>query len=130
MAIDKDYLKTIKERTKKSHVYKKYQFTGLLIAELLNDEKHKALYIKLAKQYDESLLLSLAKDTAERSNVANKGAYFMKVLHERFPLPKQPKVAPIKTEEQRAKKVLPAKKKVVAQKNNVRKKPTHPNGNK
>ncbi|AKM78181.1 MAG: hypothetical protein UY31_C0009G0015 [Candidatus Wolfebacteria bacterium GW2011_GWE1_48_7] len=127
---DADYINKLKERGKVSHVYKKFQDIGLQLAEILCDSKHKALYIKLAKQYDESLLLSLAKDTAERSNVANKGAYFMKVLHERFPLPKQPKVAPIKTEEQRAKKVLPAKKKVVAQKNNVRKKPTHPNGNK
>ena len=80
MAIDKDYLKTIKERTKKSHVYKKYQFTGLLIAELLNDEKHKALYIKLAKEQNPDILLSIAKDVSERKQIKNKGAYFMKIL--------------------------------------------------
>ena len=85
MAIDKDYLKTIKERTKKSHVYKKYQFTGLLIAELLNDEKHKSLYIKLAKKHPGDHLLAIAKDVAERKNIENKGGYFMKVLMKTHP---------------------------------------------
>ena len=80
MAIDKNYLKIIKERAKKSHVYKKYQFTGLLIAQLLNDEKHKSLYIKLAKKHPGGHLLSIAKDVAERKNIENKGGYFMKVL--------------------------------------------------
>lgn len=91
---DADYLDKLKERGKTSHVYQKFQDIGLQLAEILSDTKHKALYIKLAKQYDDSLLLSLAKDTAERGNVANKGAYFMKVLHERYPLPKQEKKAP------------------------------------
>lgn len=90
---DNDYINKLKERGKTSHVYKKFQDIGLQLAEILHDSKHKALYIKLAKQYDESILLSIAKDTAERSTVTNKGAYFMKVLHERYPLPKQPKKA-------------------------------------
>ena len=85
MAIDKNYLKTIKERVKKSHVYKKYQFTGLLIAQLLNDEKHKSLYIKLAKKHPGGHLLSIAKDVAERKNIENKGGYFMKVLQKTHP---------------------------------------------
>ncbi len=80
--INKDYLKTIKERTQKSRVYKKFQFTGLAIAQLLNDEEHKSLYIKLAKEYCNQKLLSLAKDVAERKNIENKGAYFMKVFSE------------------------------------------------
>ncbi len=82
---DKDYLKTLKERAKTSHVYKKYQFTGLLIAELLNDEKHKALYIKLAKKHPGDHLLAIAKDVAERKNIENKGGYFMKVLAKTHP---------------------------------------------
>lgn len=86
---DNNYLETLKARGKTSHVYKKFQDIGLQLADILHDAKHKALYIKLAKQYDESTLLSLAKDTAERKGVANKGAYFMKVLHERHPLPKK-----------------------------------------
>lgn len=113
---DADYLNTIRERGKTSHVYKKFQDIGLQLAEILRDTKHKALYIKLAKQYDESLLLSLAKDTAERQGVANKGAYFMKVLHERHPLPKQPKKKTV------AKK-KPAKKK------DVKRRPTHTDHN-
>lgn len=106
---DADYLNTLKERGKTSHVYQKFQDIGLQLAEILRDTKHKALYIKLAKQYDESLLLSLAKDTAERQGVANKGAYFMKVLHERHPLPKRPK-----------KKEVPAKKKVTKKANVIK----------
>lgn len=82
MSIDKDYLNTIKERAKKVRVHKKFQFTGLAIAQLLNDEKHKSLYIGLAKKYDERKLLILAKDIAERENVKNKGAYFMKVFYQ------------------------------------------------
>ena len=97
MAIDKNYLKTIKERVKKSHVYKKYQFTGLLIAQLLNDEKHKSLYIKLAKKHPGGHLLSIAKDVAERKNIENKGGYFMKVLQKTHPyLLKNPKSKTLK----------------------------------
>lgn len=80
MAIDKDYLNILKERIKKNRVHKKFQFTGLTLAQLLNDEKHKSLYIKLAKKYDEQKLISLAKNISERKNVKNRGAYFMKVL--------------------------------------------------
>ena len=75
-----DYLKTLKERSKESHVYKRFQLIGLEIAELLSDQKHKALYIKLAKQYNPELLLSIAKDVGERKNIANKGGYFMRIL--------------------------------------------------
>lgn len=80
MAIDKDYLDTVKERIKKVRVHKKFQFTGLTLAQLLSDEKHKSLYIKLAKKYDEQKLINLAKNISERKNVKNKGAYFMKLL--------------------------------------------------
>ena len=40
--LEKEYLEILKERGKQSHVYKKYQLTGLLIAQLLEDEKHKS----------------------------------------------------------------------------------------
>lgn len=80
MSIPKDYLNIIRQRGEKSHVYKKYQLTGLRMAQLLNDEKHKSLYIKLAKEYDEQRLISLAKDISERKNVKNKGGYFMRVF--------------------------------------------------
>lgn len=77
---NKNYLETLKERAKTSHVYKKYQLIGLLIAQLLNDDKHKALYIKLAKNHNNDDLMRIAKDVSERKNIENKGAYFMKVL--------------------------------------------------
>ncbi len=80
MALQKDYIEEIKKRSKESHVYRKYQMTGLMLAEILADPRHKALYIKLAKEHDEQELLSLAKSVAEKKGVKNKGAYFMRML--------------------------------------------------
>jgi hypothetical protein len=74
------YIKELKDRAKKSHVYKEYQLTGINIAEILSDEKHKALYIKLAKQKDNDMLLRLAKNINEKKGIKNKGAYFMYCL--------------------------------------------------
>jgi len=85
MPINKDYLDVIKERTKKVRVHKKFQFTGLAIAQLLNDEKHKSLYIKLAKKHNNQHLLSIAKDVSERKKIKNKGGYFMRVLQKTHP---------------------------------------------
>ncbi len=77
MANNQGYLEELKKRAKRSKVYKKYQLTGLTIAQALNDEKHKSLYIKLAQNGDEEQLLRLAKDVADRKGIRNKGAYFM-----------------------------------------------------
>lgn len=74
------YLSELKRRGKESHVYRKYQLVGLEISQILADEKHKALYIKLAKEMNGDQLLGIAKDIAERTNIQNKGAYFMSVL--------------------------------------------------
>jgi hypothetical protein len=74
------YIKELRQRAKESHVYREYQMTGLTIAETLGDEKHKSLYIKLAKENDGGKLLRLAKDVADRKGVKNKGAYFMYCL--------------------------------------------------
>lgn len=78
--INKEYLPILTDRAKKSKVYKPYQLTGLSLAELLADDKHKSLYIKLAKKYNNDYLLKLAKNIAEKKNITNKGAYFMKVF--------------------------------------------------
>ncbi len=75
-----EYLKELRRRAKESHVYRKYQLMGLAIAETLKDEKHKSLYIKLAKNLGGERLLKLAKEVAERRDVKNRGAYFMAVL--------------------------------------------------
>jgi len=80
MITSASYLKKLQERAKTSHVYRKYQLLGLEIARVLQDERHKSLYIKLAREHGGEKLLKLAKEVAERQAVKNKGAYFMKVL--------------------------------------------------
>jgi hypothetical protein len=77
--IEHPYRATLAKRRKKSRIYRKYQSTGLALAEILQDRKHKSLYIKLAKEYDEQTLLAAVKDIAQRKQVKNKGAYFMKI---------------------------------------------------
>ena len=80
--MDKSYLEELKKRAKESRVYRKYQFLGLEIAQILGDEKHRALYIKLAKENNPETLLALAKRISENQTVRNKGAYFMRVVTE------------------------------------------------
>lgn len=76
-----DYLEELKKRKKESRVYSEHQLVGLFVAEVLEDEEHKSLYIKLAREHDSDKLLKLAKSVAERKNVENKGAYFMKLFY-------------------------------------------------
>lgn len=76
----KDYFELIKDRAKKSRVYKKFQLTGLMISQILNDDSHKSLYIKMSQKYDNNELIRLAKDVAERRGIKNRGAYFMKII--------------------------------------------------
>jgi hypothetical protein len=78
--MDLNYIELIKKRAKESRVYSSHQMTGLLLAEILGDDKHKSLYIKLAKERDQDALIKLAKDVADRQNIGNRGAYFMKML--------------------------------------------------
>ena len=78
--INREYMKTLTERAKKSRVYKPYQSTGLVLAEILEDQEHKALYMRMSKIYDNNELIRIAKDLAERKNVENKGAYFMTLV--------------------------------------------------
>ena len=81
--IDREaYFKELAERTKTSHIYRKYQATGVALAELLQDKKHTALYIKLAKQANNEELIRIAKTITEKKDISNYGAYFMKVVHE------------------------------------------------
>ena len=72
------YLKILKRR-KKSKIYHKHQIIGLILADLLNDKKHKSLYIKLAKEYDQEKLLTMAKNIKENNKIKNKAGYFMKI---------------------------------------------------
>lgn len=63
------------------YISREFQSYGIYLAEELDDYKHRALYIKLAKTVHRSLLekaLSFCKD----SNAKNKGALFMWKLKE------------------------------------------------
>lgn len=76
----KNYFKKLEERSKKSRIHRDYQFIGLEIANLLDDLKHKALYIKLAKTGNSVTLLNIAKTVADNPQIKNRGAYFMRLL--------------------------------------------------
>lgn len=80
--ISGDYIKTLVKRAKESKIYKPFQSTGLALAEMLDDPENKAIYMRLAKIYDNQELIRKARDIAERKNIDNKGAYFMKMLEE------------------------------------------------
>ncbi len=74
-----DYKELLQKRAKQSKVYSSHQMIGLMIAEALEDQEHKALYIKLAKNGDSDKLLKLAKSVSEKKDVKNRGAYFMRI---------------------------------------------------
>ena len=75
------YLEKISERQKDKHITREFQLIGLEVAEILHDHAHKALYIKLTKQFGKDRILSLAKTVAENKHVDNQGAYFMRALY-------------------------------------------------
>lgn len=79
MGLTDDYIKELQKRGKQSKAYSKHQLVGLEIAEFLKDEKHKSLYIKLAKQNNPERLIAVAKEISQNKDIKNKGAYFMKV---------------------------------------------------
>jgi hypothetical protein len=78
--ISREYIKTLAKRSKESKIYKPFQSTGLMLAEILNDQEHKAIYIRLCKIYDNQELIIKARDVAERRGIKNMGAYFMKMI--------------------------------------------------
>lgn len=73
------YLERIKERAKKSRIYSRHQMIGLMVADILEDSPHKALYMKIARAGNGEKMLYIAKSVAENSKVKNKGAYFMRL---------------------------------------------------
>ena len=82
-----DILKDFNPVTDK-YVSREFQSYGLYLAEELDDYKHRALYIKLAKTTHRSLLekaLSYVKD----ANVDKKGALFMWRLKQLRATPKK-----------------------------------------
>ncbi len=78
------YLEELEKRKKTSRVHRSYQFVGLEIAAILRDWERRSLYMKLAKEGNADRLLALAKSVAEKRDVKNRGAYFMRLVqHER-----------------------------------------------
>lgn len=63
------------------YISREYQQYGYWLAEQLGDMKHKALYIKLAKEMDRGLLEKVRSFVLD-SNADNKGALFMWKLKE------------------------------------------------
>ena len=79
--LSEKYFEALSDRSRRSRAFRDYQLIGLQLAEILFDRRHKALYIKLAKEYNTDKLLELAAKIEERDDIRNRGAYFMKVLH-------------------------------------------------
>lgn len=77
-----NYLDVVRKRKKDNRVSREFQLIGLEVSEILNDREHKALYIKLTKEFGKDKILSLAKTVAETKDVDNMGAYFMKILYD------------------------------------------------
>ena len=72
-----DILKTFNPKEDK-YISREFQSFGIYLSEELNDYKHKALYIKLAKSVHRSILekaLSYCKDA--KTSTPNKGPLFM-----------------------------------------------------
>ena len=67
--------------TTDKYVSREFQTFGLHLTELLNDYKHKGLYMKLAKTVDRAILERALSFVAD-SKADNKGALFMWKLKE------------------------------------------------
>jgi hypothetical protein len=76
----KQILKRFDPRTDK-YVSREFQTFGLHLADVLDDYKHKSLYIKLAKNTHRSILEAALSFTTD-SRAKNKGALFMWKLKE------------------------------------------------
>jgi GTP-dependent phosphoenolpyruvate carboxykinase len=70
-----------KSPEKNKYVSREYQDYGYRLAMELADEKHKSLYIKLAKETDRAALEQARRFVID-SNANNKGALFMWKLKE------------------------------------------------
>jgi len=62
---------------RKNYITREFQDYGYRLAMELDDEKHKALYIKLAKQYPRQILEQARNFIKDARNVKNKGRLFM-----------------------------------------------------
>jgi hypothetical protein len=76
----KDVLKKFNPSTDK-YISREFQSFGVHLSESLNDYKHKALYIKMARDIPRAVLEKALSFTVD-SNAKNKGALFMWKLKE------------------------------------------------
>lgn len=74
------YIDKLKDRAKKSKIYREHQLIGLELTQILNDKTHKTFYIKLAKYNNGQELLELAKKSTEKRDIKNPAAYFIKIV--------------------------------------------------
>ena len=72
-----EILSKYKLEDKGKYITKEFQDYGYRLAEELGDEKHKSLYIKLAKEVDRKLLEEAKIFVKDASNVKSKGRLFM-----------------------------------------------------
>ncbi len=70
------------ERTKDKYISREFQKYGYDLAVELGDEKHKALYIKLAKQHSRGHLEAARNFVKDAYQVKSKGRLFMWKLKE------------------------------------------------
>lgn len=77
----KDVLKDF-DWDEKKYISREFQDYGYRLAEELNDLKHKALYIKLAKELPRSMLEEARNFVKDASNVKNPARLFMWKLSE------------------------------------------------
>ncbi|KXK08737.1 MAG: hypothetical protein QY330_00720 [Candidatus Dojkabacteria bacterium] len=73
--LNNDFIDRYSEANK--YVSEEFQDFGLRLAHQLNDLKHKALYIKLAKQLPRAKLEAAASFASDYPNTKNKGKVFM-----------------------------------------------------
>lgn len=64
------------------YISREFQAYGIYLSEQLHDEKHKALYIKLAKTVPRPVLEKALSFTKDASQVKSKGRLFMWKLSE------------------------------------------------
>jgi hypothetical protein len=72
-----DILDKYQDRPEDKYISREFQQYGIELAAELGDEKHKALYIKLAKETPRGLLESAKSFVKDAPNVKSRGRLFM-----------------------------------------------------
>lgn len=72
-----DILREYPKKEEDKYISREFQTFGLELAEALGDTKHKALYIKLAKETPRGLLEAAKSFVIDAPNARSKGKLFM-----------------------------------------------------